>query len=161
MVTLLRDGFCVVLLKLLGPVHAHDTLPVDVLAPRFRVLPVQCGPSLVAVGFTGNGFTCTVVVSLVIQPSLVVMVTIYCPLWVAAVLLPVLVFCVLALKLLGPDHEKLTPAVEVPENNLTVSGSQMGLLLLMVRLAANPLMRMFCPLSKEVCAGLLLTTRMR
>ena len=54
------DGFCVLDVKLLGPVHEY-VAPATVGVERLMVVPEQYGPPLEAVGVAGVWFTTTLV----------------------------------------------------------------------------------------------------
>ena len=68
------DGFCCVLTKPPGPVHAKD-VPISVLPIKFKVCPVQTStPPAVAVGV---GFTMIVAEASTSEPHGLVTVTVY------------------------------------------------------------------------------------
>ena len=60
-------GFCALDVKLLGPVQLYVAL-ATVGVERLKVVPVQTGPLLPAVGVAGSGLTVTVPEPLLAQP---------------------------------------------------------------------------------------------
>src|SRR6185295_19661684 len=69
-----RVGFCCEEVKLFGPVHEY-VAPATVGVERLIVAPSQYGPSLLALGGAGAGFTTTLVVPVAEVHPLTVMIT--------------------------------------------------------------------------------------
>ena len=98
-VALATSGFCCVLVKPFGPLHAS---PLPHLALKFMLDPVHTGLLLLALA-TGPAVRTTLVVATDTQPFAPVTVTLYVP-PIADVAFAITGFCCVELKPFGPLH---------------------------------------------------------